>query len=113
MTGHRLLRERILHSLKKGEKLQISNTPDTAKECAAALRLYLTQMKTPVMPKRVQELLLGKQCHPRFAKNFLSIRRMYRRFVFALLSSALISIIFQPIRFVTSNSYFFNVFSIA
>ncbi|OXU30379.1 hypothetical protein TSAR_009270, partial [Trichomalopsis sarcophagae] len=58
-SGRQILRQQILQSLKKGEKLQVPNSPDTAKECAAALQLYLAQLKSPVIPTRVQQLLLA------------------------------------------------------
>lgn len=37
----------------------MENTSYTALECAAALRLYLSDLKKPVLPLRVQELMLG------------------------------------------------------
>ncbi|XP_051174740.1 uncharacterized protein LOC127290294 [Leptopilina boulardi] len=51
------LRKRILNALKKGEKTHFDN--DSALECAAALRLYLSDLKKPVLPLRVQELMLA------------------------------------------------------
>lgn len=58
-SSRTLLRQYILESLKKGHKLQIPKTPNTAKECAAALQMFLMQLKEPVMPQRIQRLLLG------------------------------------------------------
>ncbi|KAJ8679840.1 hypothetical protein QAD02_015627 [Eretmocerus hayati] len=58
-SGEHVIRQRVLESLKKGERLQVPSTPDSAKECAAALQLYLTQMRPPVVPKRVQQLLIA------------------------------------------------------
>ncbi|XP_043474143.1 uncharacterized protein LOC122506168 [Leptopilina heterotoma] len=51
------LRKRILNALKKGEKAHFDN--GSALECAAALRLYLCDLKKPVIPLRVQELMLA------------------------------------------------------
>ncbi|XP_033225832.1 uncharacterized protein LOC117178513 isoform X2 [Belonocnema kinseyi] len=58
-SGRQNLRKRILIGLKKGEKAHFDNDADTALECAAALRLYLSCLKKPVIPLRVQELILA------------------------------------------------------
>ncbi|CAD1477797.1 unnamed protein product, partial [Heterotrigona itama] len=57
-AGRRDLRRRILNSLKKGEKPHLGNN-DAALECAAALQLFLSHLKKPVMPHHVQQLLLA------------------------------------------------------
>ncbi|XP_076237555.1 uncharacterized protein LOC143181167, partial [Calliopsis andreniformis] len=57
--GRRDLRRRILNSLKKGEKPHLGNNNNAALECAAALQLFLSNLKKPVMPQHVQELLLA------------------------------------------------------
>ncbi|XP_043602305.1 uncharacterized protein LOC122576295 isoform X2 [Bombus pyrosoma] len=57
-AGRRDLRRRILNSLKKGEKPHLGNN-DAALECAAALQLFLSHLKKPVMPQHVQQLLLA------------------------------------------------------
>ncbi|CAK9796438.1 hypothetical protein ANTQUA_LOCUS784 [Anthophora quadrimaculata] len=56
--GRRDLRRRILNSLKKGKKPHLGNH-DEALECAAALQLFLSHLKKPVMPQHVQQLLLA------------------------------------------------------
>ncbi|KAK2583412.1 hypothetical protein KPH14_009399 [Odynerus spinipes] len=58
-SGRRKLRRRILNSLKKGEKPQFELGDDVALECAAALQLFLSRLKKPVMPQHVQELILA------------------------------------------------------
>ncbi|KAL2743101.1 uncharacterized protein V1477_008590 [Vespula maculifrons] len=58
-AGRRKLRHRILNSLKKGEKPQFELGDDVALECAAALQLFLSRLKKPVMPQHVQELILA------------------------------------------------------
>ncbi|XP_058806574.1 uncharacterized protein LOC131672980 isoform X2 [Phymastichus coffea] len=58
-SGRGMLRDHVLDSLRKGERLRIANGPDSAKECAAALHLFLVQMKSPLIPRRVQQLLLA------------------------------------------------------
>ena len=57
-AGRRDLRRRILNSLKKGERPYLGNN-NAALECAAALQLFLSHLKKPVMPQHVQELLLA------------------------------------------------------
>lgn len=57
--GRRKLRRRILNSLRKGERPQIELGDDVALECAAALQLFLSRLKKPVMPQHVQELILA------------------------------------------------------
>ncbi|XP_076300383.1 uncharacterized protein LOC143218810 [Lasioglossum baleicum] len=62
-AGRRELRTRILNSLKRGEKPHFGNSnnnnSNAALECAAALQLFLSHLKKPVMPQHVQELLLA------------------------------------------------------
>ncbi|XP_076397632.1 uncharacterized protein LOC100881963 isoform X1 [Megachile rotundata] len=58
-AGRRDLRRRILNSLKKGERPHLDNNNDAALECAAALQLFLSRLKKPVMPQHVQQLLLA------------------------------------------------------
>ncbi|XP_035721025.1 uncharacterized protein LOC118441118 [Vespa mandarinia] len=58
-AGRRKLRYRILNSLKKGEKPQFELGDDVALECAAALQLFLSRLKKPVIPQHVQELILA------------------------------------------------------
>ncbi|XP_076756310.1 uncharacterized protein LOC143426615, partial [Xylocopa sonorina] len=57
-AGRRDLRRRILNSLKKGEKPHLGNN-NVALECAAALQLFLSHLKKPVMPQHIQQLLLA------------------------------------------------------
>lgn len=68
-AGRRDLRRRILNSLKKGERPHLGNN-NAALECAAALQLFLSHLKKPVMPQHVQELLLGNRKHPRIHINY-------------------------------------------
>ncbi|XP_014610787.1 PREDICTED: uncharacterized protein LOC106790427 [Polistes canadensis] len=58
-SGRRKFRRRIFNCLNKGEKPQLDLGDDVALECAAALQLFLTRLKKPVIPKHVQELILA------------------------------------------------------
>lgn len=53
------MRHRILSALTKGEKPQLENIDGAALECAAALQLFLGRLKLPVIPRHVQQLILG------------------------------------------------------
>ncbi|XP_024944559.1 uncharacterized protein LOC107271496 isoform X2 [Cephus cinctus] len=57
-AGRRELRKQILGALTRGEKPDFENASG-ALECAAALQLFLSQLKRPVMPQHVQQLILA------------------------------------------------------
>lgn len=59
-AGRRELRRYILNSLKKGHKPYFEESNNAALECAAALQIFLSHLKKPIMPQHVQELILGK-----------------------------------------------------
>lgn len=59
-AGRRELRRYILNSLKKGHKPYFDDSNNAALECAAALQIFLSHLKKPIMPQHVQELILGK-----------------------------------------------------
>ncbi|XP_023289855.1 uncharacterized protein LOC105698228 [Orussus abietinus] len=58
-AGRRELRKQILTALKKGENPNLENLDEAALECAAALQLFVSRLKKPVMPQHVQELILA------------------------------------------------------
>ncbi|EFN85656.1 hypothetical protein EAI_04436 [Harpegnathos saltator] len=58
-TGRRELRRHILNSLKKGHKPRFEKSNRSALECAAALQIFLSRLKKPIMPQHVQELILA------------------------------------------------------
>ena len=57
-SGRRELRQKILSALKKGETLNFQHG-NGALECAAALQLFLSRLKRPVVPFNIQQLILG------------------------------------------------------
>ncbi|XP_011697468.1 PREDICTED: uncharacterized protein LOC105455671 isoform X2 [Wasmannia auropunctata] len=57
-AGRREVRRHILNSLKKGHKPHFENS-NAALECAAALQIFLSRLKKPIMPQHVQELILA------------------------------------------------------
>lgn len=59
-AGRREFRQHILNSLKKGHKPHFEDSNNAALECAAALQIFLSHLKKPIMPQHVQELILGK-----------------------------------------------------
>ncbi|XP_011065436.1 PREDICTED: uncharacterized protein LOC105152709 [Acromyrmex echinatior] len=58
-AGRREVRRHILNSLKKGHKPHFENSNNVALECAAALQIFLSRLKKPIMPQHVQELILA------------------------------------------------------
>ncbi|XP_032686837.1 uncharacterized protein LOC116851494 isoform X2 [Odontomachus brunneus] len=58
-AGRRKLRRHILNSLKKGHKPHFEDSNNSALECAAALQIFLSRLKKPIMPQHVQELILA------------------------------------------------------
>ncbi|XP_020279101.1 uncharacterized protein LOC109852395 isoform X2 [Pseudomyrmex gracilis] len=58
-AGRRELRQHILNSLKKGQKPHFEDSNNAALECAAALQIFLSRLKKPIMPQHVQELILA------------------------------------------------------
>ncbi|XP_012057879.1 PREDICTED: uncharacterized protein LOC105621012 [Atta cephalotes] len=58
-AGRREVRRYILNSLKKGHKPHFENSNNVALECAAALQIFLSRLKKPIMPQHVQELILA------------------------------------------------------
>ncbi|XP_011640706.1 uncharacterized protein LOC105429435 [Pogonomyrmex barbatus] len=58
-AGRRELRRHILNSLKKGHKPHFEDSNNAALECAAALQIFLSRLKKPIMPQHVQELILA------------------------------------------------------
>ncbi|KAH0952710.1 hypothetical protein HN011_008683 [Eciton burchellii] len=58
-AGRRELRQYILNSLKKGHKPHFEDPSNAALECAAALQIFLSHLKKPIMPQHVQELILA------------------------------------------------------
>lgn len=70
-AGRRNLTRQILNSLKRGENPHFENVDHAALEYAAALQQFLSDLKTPVMPRHVQQLILG---------NFID-RSVKRRFI--------------------------------
>ncbi|XP_011257445.1 uncharacterized protein LOC105251987 [Camponotus floridanus] len=58
-AGRRELRRYILNSLKKGYKPYFEESNNAALECAAALQIFLSHLKKPIMPQHVQELILA------------------------------------------------------
>ncbi|XP_029158718.1 uncharacterized protein LOC114930990 isoform X3 [Nylanderia fulva] len=58
-AGRRELRQYILNSLKKGHKPHFEDPNNVALECAAALQIFLSHLKKPIMPQHVQELILA------------------------------------------------------
>ncbi|XP_077268818.1 uncharacterized protein LOC143900890 isoform X1 [Temnothorax americanus] len=53
------VRRHILNSLKKGHKPHFEDSNNAALECAAALQIFLSHLKKPIMPQHVQELILA------------------------------------------------------
>ncbi|XP_036140989.1 uncharacterized protein LOC105835801 isoform X2 [Monomorium pharaonis] len=58
-AGRREVRQYILNSLKKGHKPHFEDSNGAALECAAALQIFLSRLKKPIMPQHVQELILA------------------------------------------------------
>ncbi|XP_014469169.1 PREDICTED: uncharacterized protein LOC106741553 [Dinoponera quadriceps] len=58
-AGRRELRRYILNSLKKGQKPHFEHLNNSALECAAALQIFLSRLKKPIMPQHVQALILA------------------------------------------------------
>lgn len=59
-SGRRELRRQILSTLKRGGTLNLQQVHgDGALECAAALQLFLSHLKKPVVPFNIQQLILG------------------------------------------------------
>ncbi|XP_046427197.1 uncharacterized protein LOC124183139 [Neodiprion fabricii] len=59
-VGRRDVRRRILSAMTRGEKPQLGDINGAALECAAALQLFLSRLKVPVMPRNVQQLILAE-----------------------------------------------------